>query len=195
MQGLAAVRRVLDDAGLLLQHDAKWPSVSTIVAGQPVRGSWWGHPAGHAIFDVLQAVGDDVLGAKLLAGKQTLVHRRLWPALAGVGRARQPWQVRGLAADAADVLALVDTEGEIDSDDIELTADCRKLSAIVTDLERRLLLLAEPRHTDSGKHVRVLRSWAHLPGRPSSSAKGRAALEAAVERLAGPDARTLLPWS
>jgi hypothetical protein len=59
------------------------PRLSDAVAGEPVRGSWWAHPRAKAIFDALQraCASPDVLVCKLVGGKQTLVHRRLWPAL------------------------------------------------------------------------------------------------------------------
>ena len=59
------------------------PSVAEAVAGEPIRGSWWGHPKGKEIFSALSAVADspDVLAFRLLEGKITLVHRRLWAAL------------------------------------------------------------------------------------------------------------------
>lgn len=59
------------------------PSVAEAVAGAPIRGSWWAHPAGEAIFRALSALGDspDVRCFKLVDGKVTFVHRRLWPAL------------------------------------------------------------------------------------------------------------------
>ena len=59
------------------------PSLAEAIAGGPIRGSWWGHPKSHEIFHVLDAVCDspDVLVCKLVEGKVTYVHRRLWPAL------------------------------------------------------------------------------------------------------------------
>ena len=59
------------------------PSLAEAVAGGPIRGSWWGHPKGHAIFQATQAVcqSPDILVCKLIDGKVTYVHRRLWPAL------------------------------------------------------------------------------------------------------------------
>lgn len=59
------------------------PSLAEAVAGEPVRGSWWGHPRGRAIFAAAEAVrgSADVLACKLVAGKVTFAHRRLWPAL------------------------------------------------------------------------------------------------------------------
>ena len=59
------------------------PSLAEAVAGEPVRGSWWGHRKGQEIFHALGAVQDspDVLCFRLIGGKVTFVHRKLWPAL------------------------------------------------------------------------------------------------------------------
>lgn len=59
------------------------PSLAVEVAGGPIRGSWWGHEKGHAIFAVCSRVREspDVLVCKLVDGKVTFVHRRLWAAL------------------------------------------------------------------------------------------------------------------
>ncbi len=59
------------------------PSVAAAVAGAPIRGSWWAHPRSHEIFELTQAIRDreDVLVCRLVNGRVTFVHRRLWPAL------------------------------------------------------------------------------------------------------------------
>ena len=59
------------------------PSLAEAVAGGPIRGSWWGHPKGREIYVAAEAVAEseDVLVCKLVEGKITYVHRRLWPAL------------------------------------------------------------------------------------------------------------------
>ena len=59
------------------------PNLAEAVAGEPIRGSWWGHPKGSEIFLALGAVDDspDVLCFRLVDGKITFVHKRLWPAL------------------------------------------------------------------------------------------------------------------
>jgi hypothetical protein len=59
------------------------PSLASVIAGEPIRGSWWAHPRGHEIFEVTRAVreSDEVLVCRLIEGKITYVHRRLWPAL------------------------------------------------------------------------------------------------------------------
>ena len=60
------------------------PSLAETIAGEPIRRSWWGHPKGDAIFACSRAIWNskDVLTCRLIDGKVTYVHRRLWPALA-----------------------------------------------------------------------------------------------------------------
>lgn len=59
------------------------PRMSEAIAGEPVRGSWWSHPSSHRIYAILQALADspDILVCRLVDGKVTFVHRRLWPSL------------------------------------------------------------------------------------------------------------------
>jgi hypothetical protein len=59
------------------------PSLAAEIAGGTIRGSWWAHPRGHEIFQATRAVRDssEVLVCRLVEGKITYVHRRLWPAL------------------------------------------------------------------------------------------------------------------
>jgi hypothetical protein len=67
------------------------PSLAEVIAGEPVRGNWWSHPKSHEIFAVTRAIrdSDDILVCRLIKGKITFVHRRLWPALVrAAGRLR-----------------------------------------------------------------------------------------------------------
>jgi hypothetical protein len=59
------------------------PSLAETIAGEPIRGSWWGHRKGDSIFACSRAIRNskDVLTCRLIDGKVTYVHRRLWPAL------------------------------------------------------------------------------------------------------------------
>src|SRR5687768_236250 len=59
------------------------PSLAQTIAGAPIRGSWWAHPKRGQIFVATRAVRDsaDVLVCRLIGGKITCVHRRLWPVL------------------------------------------------------------------------------------------------------------------
>ena len=62
------------------------PRLTEALAGEPIKGSWWAHPQGRRIFSILSAVSesDEVLVCRLVDGKITLVHHRLWPALVRV---------------------------------------------------------------------------------------------------------------
>jgi hypothetical protein len=59
------------------------PRMAEIIAGETIEGSWWAHPKGHAIFAVFAKIKEspDILVCRLVDGKITYVHRRLWPAL------------------------------------------------------------------------------------------------------------------
>jgi hypothetical protein len=73
------------------------PNLAEAIAGGPIRGSWWGHPRSHHMYQVFEAVcdSDQVLVCRLAGGKVTFVHRRLWAALVRLA-SRLP--KRGLAA-------------------------------------------------------------------------------------------------
>ena len=62
------------------------PSLAGAIAGGPIPGSWWAHARGREIFVLTRAVRDcsDVLVCRLVEGKITYVHQRLWPALVRV---------------------------------------------------------------------------------------------------------------
>jgi hypothetical protein len=64
------------------------PRLVEVIVGEPIKGSWWAHPASHGIFAVLRAVeeSEDLLVCRLVEGKVTLVHRRLWTALVRLER-------------------------------------------------------------------------------------------------------------
>ena len=79
-EGLAFVKQ----HGVVLQAArGPVPSLAEAIAGGPIRGSWWGHPKGQEIFRVAETISEspDVLVCKLVEGKVTFVHSRLWPAL------------------------------------------------------------------------------------------------------------------
>ena len=59
------------------------PNLAEAIAGERIRGSWWAHPTGQKIFAATRAVREspDVLVCRLLGGKVTYIHRRLWPAV------------------------------------------------------------------------------------------------------------------
>lgn len=90
-QSLAFIQR----RGIVLESGrGAGESLAEAVAGESIRGSWWGHRQGRAIFAATRRVraSPDVLVCRLVDGKITYVHRRLWPALvrlaAKIGRRR-----------------------------------------------------------------------------------------------------------
>jgi hypothetical protein len=52
------VLAVLERDGLLLVADSVLPSVVSLVAGERVRGSWWGYRLSGEIFRVVNAAAD-----------------------------------------------------------------------------------------------------------------------------------------
>lgn len=184
-----AVLAALRTHGLLPVQDRTLPNLVTIVTGDRPKSSWWSHPKGRQVFAALTALGDhrDVLFAKLLGGKVTLVHRRMWPDLLVVGAAGAPWQKKGLTPAARRLLARI----------IASDAPVPCSGKPVKELEQRLLIHTRESHSDSGKHVLVAESWQAWAKRerikPRPLERARARLEKAAAGLgAGPSA---LPWN
>lgn len=69
--------------------------LTEFIIGEPIRGSWWAHPKSHQIFAVLQSLSEskDILTCRLIGGKLTLIHRRLWPALVRAADLFSAWQL------------------------------------------------------------------------------------------------------
>lgn len=81
----AEVLAFVEECGVVLvSAKGPVPRLTEVIAGEPIKGSWWGHPKSHQIFAILEVVteSENVLVCRLVKGKITLVHRRLWPALA-----------------------------------------------------------------------------------------------------------------
>jgi hypothetical protein len=203
-QALQTALRALEDNGLLLLSDHSLPSVVGIIADEPLHSSWWGHPLGGVIYHVSTALEDqpDVLATKLINGKVTYVHRRLWPAVVAVGRAREPWQVTGLSTAAQWLLAETDAEGEVQTNDLPRPTYITRLPQAARELEQRLLVCATEIHTPSGAHAKVLETWSHWAQRTGSRTlvalsltDGKRLLQDAAARLgrAG-GGEALLPW-
>jgi len=78
-----ALRFVEENGIVLLSARGPVPNLAEFVAGEPIKGSWWGHPRGNDIFLAAGEVSESpaVLMCRLVDGKVTFVHRRLWPAL------------------------------------------------------------------------------------------------------------------
>ena len=187
----------------MLESDARLPSVVSLVAGKAIRGSWWGHPSGGAVYSESNKLADrtDVVVLKLLNGKVTFVLDTLWAHVYAVGTCGEPWQMTGLRLPSQRLLGLVRRNGLIRTDDprSRLAAGPRVSSAAL-DLERSLLVLGAQVHTESGRHAKSLESWPHWARRIKlasrmPAARAKAELAERVRRLNvefNGDAR--LPW-
>lgn len=103
----------------------------------------------HRIFHVLNEVAahPHVLTTKLISGKDTFIHRSVWPTFLGVAMSREPWQFKGLDRRALALLDSVHKRGEVET----------KGSAAAA-LEKSLLVHGEQVHTGKGSHAKVLMS-------------------------------------
>jgi hypothetical protein len=88
MTSAEAISFIHEHGVVLASAKGPVPRLTEAIANEPIKGSWWAHPKSRQIFAVLQAVADcdDVLVCRLVNGKVTFVHRRLWPALVRVAR-------------------------------------------------------------------------------------------------------------
>lgn len=130
------------------------PDLVEAVAGEPVKGTWWSHPKGKAIFRVASDLEDrpDVIVAKVSGGKVTFVHSALWPALLRVVLDPK-WRaarVKALGPEAKRLLASIEKKGRADAK-----------GPLKKELEKSVLVRAFSEHTESGHHATRLESWKH----------------------------------
>jgi len=200
-----AFRRVIVELrrnGLLLESDSAFPNVARIIVGEKIEGSWWGHRDGHLIFNVMKLLqsSPEILEAKLISGKVTLIYKTLWPDLLAVGSSRDSWQMLNLSADAKRLFHLVEKRGKIRSDEIESQGKSA-IGDCVRELEKRLLVHSEEIHTTKGSHAKIIHSWTHLaneattPIAPVNVERAKEKFETIVGQLNQEhDSHGRLPW-
>jgi hypothetical protein len=75
------------ERGVVLQS-ARGPveNVTQFIAGEPIRGSWWGHAAGKEIYAILTVLDEspEIVSTRLINGNVTLLHARVWPSVVRV---------------------------------------------------------------------------------------------------------------
>jgi hypothetical protein len=147
--------------GVLLETDRAFPSLVALVAGGPVKGTWWAHPLANEIYMLGQRLMKqrDVLFIRLVTAKMTYVHRRLWRPLYAIATARQPWQLADLPGTAKSMLGTLDRCGSFRMDEIRSSRTAKELGSDARILETRLLVFGDDVHTDSGAHVKRIETW------------------------------------
>lgn len=83
MSPIQAIQFIKKHGIILESAHGSVPNLAETITGERIRGSWRAHPKGQHIFRLTRAVRDseDILVCRLVDGKITYVHRRLWPAL------------------------------------------------------------------------------------------------------------------
>jgi hypothetical protein len=189
----------LQELGLLLLSDANLPSVSGIVTGEKLRGSWWAHKQGQTIFAISEMLEDhtDVLITKLISDKVTFVHRELWGRIYSIGVAREDWQLKNLSAAAKLLLQVVDAEGTLGTNKLGKKLGTKP----ARELELRLLVHAEQKHSESGAHTKMLETWDTWAERAGFRAKAQSApaarrfLEQRLAQINMNNGYGTLPWT
>ena len=133
------------------------PSLAEAVAGEVIRGSWWAHARGRAIFRCSRTIRKDVdvLVCRLIGGKLTYVHSRLWPALVRLaGR-----------FDADRLAAIEEVHTASGKHEVHTTAfpawvpeEVRRAAAELTEEEAASLLPIVPAKSSSGTRRKGRRS-------------------------------------
>ena len=150
----------LQDDGFLLLSDSFLPNVSRLVTDEKMRGSWWSHQLAQTIFAVGEMLEDhpDVVIVKLISGKVTFVHRKLWNRIYSIGVGREEWQLKKLSANGKALLKALDQTGRTQTNKLGKEFG-PKPGDTARELEVRLLIHAAQIHTESGKHAKVIETW------------------------------------
>jgi len=197
----------LDKFGLLLVQDASFPNVCSIIAGERITGSWWGHAQGNEIYEALGEVHDSnsVLGCKFISGKETLLHKKLWPEFFALLASPDDRKLDELSPLAKQLYIKLGKEGQIRLDEVKLKKgeDKKSLRKARLELEKKLLAYGTNIHSESGHHIAVLQSWDFwkkvskfkLPKRRVSLSSARSYFEELVSDLNNKfQAKGKLPW-
>jgi len=194
---LEHVQAELERIGLLLEHDKVLPSATTLIAGQPIIGSWWGHPRGHEIFALLGelAKGAGALCVKLINAKRTYVHPRLYAAFFSLVETRRAGALGACSSPARELVELVERRGLVRMADLAGSFAVQASPAAVRELDERCLVRVDSEHTASGKHEKTLESWTSWRASRAPDvqtvgpAEAQAAFASALERLVPPGSK------
>jgi len=190
----------LAELGLLLQSPDPWlPSLFGAAQGEPAKpgaagfGQWPAHAwswAGEL------AERDDVLITKMLCGKRTLVHARLWPALDAAVRGRTLEE-----PDARAITGALEGHPRARSDELRRLAGLdapgsrQRFQKTLARLEALGIVLARPTLVEKHTHVSLVELWTQRFPEPLGETPGVGAFVfAALEAAGSVPVQRVLRW-
>lgn len=78
------ILKLIEEQGIMLESaKGSIPNLADKIAGEKIKGSWWGHPKGNLIYHLLSEVrkSEMILVCRFIKGKITFIHKNLWSAL------------------------------------------------------------------------------------------------------------------
>ncbi len=148
------IKKKIESYGFLLEADPDFPSIVGLVTGEKIKGSWWGHRKGHEIFSISRKVRDeeDILVIKLISGKVTYVHKRLWTDLISILIVNKNWKIEKLSNNGKKVLELVERAGVIRADNLESETknefNKKDLNKSINEIEKGLFIFCNDVNTE-----------------------------------------------
>ncbi len=189
----SAAQWLADEGFVTLSPADELPSIATFVSGEMIKGNWWSHARANEIYNLFQKLSSspNVVVLKLIDGKVTLVHKRLWPPLLRLvtDSEQRTKRLKKLNPAARMLLDQVETHGSVRMDFIadEMGGNRKALKKSRDLLERLCLVASRDEHTRDGHHEAVLETWPTIMKRKSiripKSLTVEAALSAFEEKL------------
>ena len=187
-RGLDQIIESLEFHGAILLQDKKLRNIVSLVTGENLARSWWGHKKGAQIFHLLHELEGlpFVSSCKIISGKVTFIHKSIWSSIYKLGTCGEPWQIRNLSEEECELLDSVTSKGQIENP-----------PKMVKKLEERHLLHSYQVHTDQGKHICVAQSWKRWAegkamGAIPTTEESKEVLENVVKSIGGSVKN--LPW-
>lgn len=142
---ISNIVKLLRVKGAMLQSE-----IVNVLLGETITGSWWSHPNARHAYNFLETLAEhkDIYRGRLIEGKVTFIHRRLWKYLIAVGLSKEAWQLRALTVDTTNLLCEIEQNNAV----ISQGKDAKSLA-------ERLLVAISEIHTETGKHALLLEAW------------------------------------
>ena len=83
MNPLEALEFIRKEGIVLESGKSPLENLADLITGEKLKRSWWAHPKSEEIFLISRYIRNhnDILVCRLIQGKITFVHKRLWPPI------------------------------------------------------------------------------------------------------------------